>query len=494
VASDIQLLAEKAQVQQKFSYTIAYQPVEKLSLSVPRNLQGADKIEVSVDGQPLALAEPSEAGDKAGDPGPVLRRLVLPKARIGNCELVVRYPVALEKLLPEAGVTASVPLVMPADGKLTGNRALVTANAGVRVQLLEGPWTVVSPSVPQPEHRQGQQLAAAQRADRVALGIHLEDRDALGATVVERAWIQTVLLDSSRQDRAVWRFTSDQRELGLVLPAGVDAGRVELWLDRQRVEGTAVGGRLTVAIPGVFSQGSHWLEAAYRLPAGPVARGLLSLDLPHLGRDVWVRRLYWQLVLPRNEHVISTPAGMLPEFTWGWNGSFFGRNPSFEQPMLEVWSGGQRRTPVPSATSRYVYSSLHSVEHGELRTANRTLIVLLASLAVLVSGLVLIYVPVTRHPAALLLVAVVFCSLAAIYPEPTLLAAEAASLGLAATFLAALLQRSMMRRRTGARDSGSSLVNKASTQTLYPSSLESRPGSTGSNPAVAPVPTAGPQP
>jgi hypothetical protein len=493
VASEVQIFGQKALVQEKISYAIAYQPLDKVSLQVPRSLLGPDKVEITLDGQPLPLAEPADAADKPGDPGPVLRRLLLPSPRIGTCVLVVRYPIALEKLLPEAGISASVPLVMPMDGKLTGNRALVTANAGVRVQLLEGPWTVVDPSVPQLEHRQGQQLSAARRSDRVMLGIHLEDRDALGATTVERAWIQTVLLDGVRQDRAVLRFLSDQRELSLVVPAGVDPGKVEVWLDRRRVEGTPDGGKLTIGLPESFSQGSHWLDAAYRFPASQAARGSLSLDLPHLGRDVWVRRLYWQLVLPRNEHVIASPAGMLPEFTWGWNGSFFGRQPSFEQPMLEVWSGGQHRTPVPSATSRYVYSSLHVVERCDLRTANRTLIVLFASGMVLIGGLVLIYVPATRHPAALLLAAVVLGSLAAIYPEPTLLAAQAASLGLAATFLAALLQRIMLRRRSGSRESGSSLIDRASTQTLYPSPSGRHPGSTESKPAAIPVP-AGPPP
>jgi hypothetical protein len=494
VASEIQIAGQKARVQEKISYTIAYQPLDKVSLEVPRSLLGSDKVEISIEGQPLSLTEPAEAADKPGESGPVLRSLLLPSARIGTFELLVRYRIALEKLLPEAGISASVPLVMPKDGKLTGNRALVTASAGVRVQLLEGPWTVIDPSVPQLEHRQGQQLAASRRSDRVVLGIHLEDRDALGATTVERAWIQTLLMDGNREDRAVLRFTSDQHELSLVLPAGIDLGKVELWLDRQRVEGTPAGGKLTIDLPEGFSPGPHWLEAAYRFPAGQACRGLLTLDLPHLGRDVWVRRLYWQLVLPRNEHVVASPAGMLPEFTWGWNGNFFGRIPSFEQPTLEVWSGGQHRTPVPFATSRYVYSSLHMVDRCELRTANRTLIVLFASGMALIGGLVLIYVPATRHPAALLVVALVLGSLAALYPEPTLLAGQAASLGLAATFLAALLQRIMLRRRPGSRDSASVLVDSGSTQTLYPSLSGSRSGSTGTSPAVAPQPATGPQP
>jgi hypothetical protein len=122
------------------------------------------------------------------------------------------------------------------------------------------------------------------------------------------------------------------------------------------------------------------------------------------------------------------------------------------------------------------------------------LIVLLASAVALIAGLVLIYVPATRHPAALLLAAVVLGSFAVIYPEPTLLAAQAASLGLAATFLAAILQRIMLRRRPGAGDSASSLVDKGSTQTLYPSLSGSRPGSTESKPAMSSLPVAGPHP
>ena len=134
------------------------------------------------------------------------------------------------------------------------------------------------------------------------------------------------------------------------------------------------------------------------------------------------------------------------------------------------------------------------VDRCELRTANRTLIVLFASGMALIGGLVLIYVPATRHPATLLLVALVLGSLAALYPEPTLLAGQAASLGLAATFLAALLQRIMLRRRPGSRDPASVLVDSGSTQTLYPSLSGSRSGSTGTSPAVAPQPASGPHP
>ena len=72
---------------------------------------------------------------------------------------------------------------------------------------------------------------------------------------------------------------------------------------------------------------------------------------------------------------------------------------------------------------------------------------LLASGAALVAGLLLIYVPGSRHPAALLGAVVVLLGIGMLYPEPTLLFAQAVILGLALTLVAGLLERSVARRR-----------------------------------------------
>ena len=67
--------------------------------------------------------------------------------------------------------------------------------------------------------------------------------------------------------------------------------------------------------------------------------------------------------------------------------------------------------------------------------------------AALVAGLLLIYVPLSRHPATLLVVGVALLATGLIAPEPTLLLAQAASLGLALTLLAGMLERGVARRR-----------------------------------------------
>jgi hypothetical protein len=175
------------------------------------------------------------------------------------------------------------------------------------------------------------------------------------------------------------------------------------------------------------------------------------------------------LALPRDEHLVIGPKGLTSEFRWGWNGTFWGRIPVWEQADLEGWCGVPSADPgpAPGATSRYLFSSLGRVRECEVWTASRSLIVLSASAIALVAGLMLMYVPATRHPVALLTAAVALTSAALLHPGPTLLALEAASLGLALTLLAGLLQRSVARRRRMLLgEPSSSVLDKGSTQTL----------------------------
>jgi hypothetical protein len=72
---------------------------------------------------------------------------------------------------------------------------------------------------------------------------------------------------------------------------------------------------------------------------------------------------------------------------------------------------------------------------------SRSRLVLIASLPLLVIGLLLIYFPVTRHPALGLLIAVAVLAASLIDPEAGLLVAQAASVGLVLAVGAVLLAR-----------------------------------------------------
>ncbi len=115
------------QSNRRFSYTIAHEPVDHLTLAVPRALAAAGQIHVSCDGKPLSVTASADdlAGDDATAPAPM--RVALPEARIGTCELVVNYSVPLAALAPGQTIAITLPLVMPKDGKLLANNLTVRA-------------------------------------------------------------------------------------------------------------------------------------------------------------------------------------------------------------------------------------------------------------------------------------------------------------------------------------------------------------------------------
>lgn len=496
VTSEITLSEDKAEVRQTIAYAIAYEPLGELTIEVPWELAGPGALEVALDGQSLAPVPLPDQVEGPEEPGrPVRRRVVLPAAKIGKCELEIRYSIEVGELLPNRSVICEIPLVMPVEGKISSNKLYVAAPRGVEVRCRGErwrPWEVPTGRLP---WHGGLALIADERVGEVVLGAHHEG---LVSAVIERAWIQTCLIHETRRDRAVFCFTSDQDEVELVLPGGVNPRQVEVFLgsenveDRQRVRVQATSDEpLRIPLSGETGPRRRWLEVQYGFSDPRPEPGRLSLEFPRLGGEVWVQRIYWELVLPQDEHVIVGPEGLVPEHQWGWTGSFWGRKPLVEGGELEAWWGASRGTEVPKATSRYLFSSMGSVARCELRTANRWLIVLGASSVVLVAGLLLIYVPACRHPGALLAVAVLLGGAAVSYPGPALLALEAGSLGLALSLLAGLLYRALgPGRRAGLwREPASSVFDRNSTQTQYRPPTPGKPPSTQTVPAAISVPT-----
>ena len=170
--------------------------------------------------------------------------------------------------------------------------------------------------------------------------------------------------------------------------------------------------------------------------------GAMKFDFPTLGDDTWVRRAYWQLLLPPEQHLVVSPRELTGEFAWCWNFFYFGRKPVLSQVDLERVVGLRHpgSTPAPAGMNTYLFSSLGRIGPCEVVTASRTTIVFVASGLALLAGLLLIYVRAARHPVVLLVATAILAGLAAIYPELAMLAAQASAVGLALVLLAALLR------------------------------------------------------
>ena len=469
VETNVNLKHQTGEVRQRLSYTIAYEPADSLIVEVPKTLAELPLLEFELDGQTLSPVV-LEGQDNVG--GAVKMQIPLPTPRIGKCDLVVRYPIDIVDLLPETSITRNIPLVMPVGGELWRNRLYVSASPDLKVDLRSSQWKVSEGTIAGQKDLYSLQLFSVERTPNIDLSLSMGNQDSLGSTIASHVWIQTWLTQNARQDRAVFRFSSDQKEVELVVPWGVDIRKVELLFDGKQVKKRATPeGHLIIPLTNESGDSEHCLELQYNFSSPRLGYSPRLVDLPRLGRNAWVRRMYWQLVLPQNKHLIVTPPGLTQEFKWGWGGGFWGRQGLLEQRQLESWVGVQHRTMVPEATNRYLFGSFGPVRRCELRSVDRSLIVLVSSGLALAFGLLLIYVPITRHPVTILVGAIGLTAVGTLYPEPTLIVLQASCLGFGLALVAGLLERTMSKRHRAvvspAFGSVNSSMEKGSTQTQY---------------------------
>ena len=464
VFSQIDVNEQGGHVNVTLAYHVSHEPVNSLELDVPRTVADAGNLEISFEGTSLSPVEVGGGILSFDVDRPLLMRVDLPEPQIGRFELHIQYPLAVWRSISEQSTPLAVPLVMPADAALGTNEAVVKTTSAITVGQSGDVWTKPNDTTTSGPPGHELHLATDGRQSQLPLVAELVERHTPSSTIVERAWLQTWLTRSARQDRAVYRLTTSRRQLEIALPAGVDAAGVEVKLDGQPIpvetyfseDGDEEG--ILIRLSETESSDRHQLELRYDVPQGGARPGWLALEPPRLG-NVRMRHVYWQLLLPRDLHLVNVPSQFTPEYVWDWSGLYWGRRATMEQQELETWSGATVGTPAPAMANRYLFSSLGGTRHLSFRTASRASIVLAAAGAVLVVGLLLIYIPASRQPGILFAGCVVLLAMGIWYPEPTLLLAQAATLGLVLTLLAGLLRLITSPRRPSgvlARSSASS--------------------------------------
>jgi len=460
---------DQVQVEQDFTYNILFVPLSDLTIDMP-NLPSATTVEVRLDGQPVT-ATPAAATADATE-SRLLMRVPLSRPRLGEVRLSIAYQVATERLAPGASNSLELPLALPQDGELTGQEVIVTPRAGVVVRSApNSPWVAADDGRGSRRQRlRGLRLSNPDRAVSIPLVAQREGGAGADRAQVERLWIQTWLGRTSRQERVVALCSTIEPYLQLSLPTGVVRDELEATVDRVTViPRTTPDGKLEIPLTSeVNRRQRHVIELRYRFVEQTRTGSRLDLQPPRLVEDAWARRVYWQVVLPPDEHLILPPANLTHDFRWTWQGLGWRRQPSLEQFQLETWSGGQHLELVPAGTNRYLFSSQGVLSPIECGVVRRSSLVLIASGAALVLGLVLIYLPWSRHPVWLLLGSVILAATAAIAPETTLLIAQAAGLGFILAGLAGWLQRNMevRERPLAVMRPGSSIVQREALEYL----------------------------
>lgn len=448
VQTTIRVEQRSARVDQVFSCQVAHDALDQLRVAVPTELAGDDLMKFEHRGEPLPAAPDDSDPADAERPWRTYR-LLLPGPLIGSFEVEAHYEISLPSVPAAKRLTSTIPLVMPLADRLTGNRLTVSSVRDWSVDVLPGVWSVVPQTPTAPGGRRELSLTSDSSASLVELSLQPDPVSQSGDLIVERQWLQTWLTETSRQDRFVARFSTRSGQVELNIPRGAALGQLTLTLDGQAVNDPLVRQeRIILPLSGPPGE-THVVEARYHFAAPRPPRGAMSFDLPSLGPDAWVRRAYWQLVLPDDEQVVKTPAGFCSEMTFERRGLFWQRQPVVGQADLERWSGASPRGPLPPATNCFLYGSFGSVAKADVFTASRGLVFACASGAALAACFLLIYLPRGRLWTTLGLLAAALTA-AMLAPEQALVGFQAALPGFLLGGVGYLLARKLDRQSVSA--------------------------------------------
>lgn len=494
LTSDVSLTVSEqvVQVTETFTLQIAYVPLRSLVFTGPRALWESGKMQITADGTALPFGPVEDSTGNQADDSPVQMRVDLLENRLGTCSVRLQYviPVELAAETRTAEITVALLLPVPEEDVNVGPTSLhVVRPENLQVSLRGSDWT----EVPSAVSRAGQldfESSGALTPAQTVLALRRAASTRGTATVVHRAWWQTWLTASERRDRVAWRFSSSERDLRLLLPPNASLSNVEVACNKQPCSAT-VGkdGELIVRLPEAKGEALRVLELFCWMPRD-TGKGLVAtLEMPRIAGVDRVERLFWEIALPPNEHLINGPPSWVPEFHWQWQAGLLVRVPNEASTELEGWVGASRQENLPAAVNRYLFSTLGQVERVQVWTATRPLLAVTVIGPILLIGLLgLLYLDWMR-PVTLSVLGTLAAALSFVFPETAVLFAQLATLAFALLLLARLLQVRLPQRATLVTPQGGSTMVRAESPL---SDLMGPATSAGSHVTTATVPVAMP--
>jgi hypothetical protein len=229
----------------------------------------------------------------------------------------------------------------------------------------------------------------------VPLRLEFPGSDREPAGILDRGWVEAWEDGDGWQVRARYRVRNwHARPVTVRVPA--NWREVNVRLDDRLVNSQSSG---VYAVPVGTDSGSHLITISGRL-AGSVRTGITAPELVSFVGN----RIRWSVTPSAGSIVLDTTGGLTPAIRWGWASPLIGPSPEWTTDGLERWVATDRVTdrgsPDSLAGSSELLASVGWV------TVPRFVISVVASLAGLGLGLVLVGMPWTARRVGLFLIAV----------------------------------------------------------------------------------------
>jgi hypothetical protein len=435
----IRIDRQQMQVEQRLDYRVVHEPQRLFALLTPRELAAGGSLQVSLSGESLELVAAPEAG--ASSPTQTRLQFTTPTEQIGSFQVLVRYAIPL-RWDGQKPLAMTLPLVLPPDegeDQFEAQQLEFLLAEGLQIEPdAEGTAALSEPTAVGGDTADVYQWPNPPGVSKWTIQASLASESE--PTAVSQMWVQTWLTGQSRQERVALRLSTLQPTIRVRLPKGVRQSSVQTAIDGKEVQrAVRMPGVLAISLPASARGHECVLEVCYALDSPGQLLGVLIDELrPAEIVDAGApRRVYWQVVLPEDQHLVLPPADMAAEMTWATDRWHYARRPVMDQRQLEAWIDATPQDPPPLGVNEYLFGTLGRWPTFHVTCAHRRLIVPVASGLILAVGMALVHVRRLRTPGVLLSAAVVLAAAALAAPDFAMLAGQAAVLGLVVTIAAA---------------------------------------------------------
>lgn len=427
-------------IEQELSYSISYQRFSQLMIWVPTSWLPNCEYRLST-GETLqpVLTQSSE-------PGYQQVRLALDKSKSGVFQLRIRALVGSNELIRNNELT--IPLVRPAEDRLSRSRLQTRNLGGVDLSVVDPRWTREPGTGTLPL------WASPTVASDVRCEVKLFSETSSTGTTISRAWIQTTV-DAVGQQYHVARLQISgargklrfelplQSELMNTRVRGQEARAVRISEEENAYE---------ITLPTLLdstTESAMLFECEYSVSASQ-ANSLFrrtQFQPPDLGSAAW-REVVWELILPPDEYLLQSPAGLNPLYRWQRKGLLWSRVNSSDAESLAEWVGvdpDKNPSLDPVGWNKYTMSRFGGIPAVESTTIRRHLILAIGAGSALAATVLLLNWPVMRHVLVAWGVGTLLAVLSIWYSEPLILFLQPAIIGFVLGLISSIVQ--MLRRR-----------------------------------------------
>lgn len=441
---ELSMLEREFHVSQRIAYNVEYGRISRIHLQIPPRLAELtpqdfrpQSLKFSLNGETPLEAEWSGSNVSLDLPSP---------PRLGEFEIVVgEYAV---KRTPSPGdESLAVPIIRSLDQPYETVRLSVPDEQTMSLSVADPRWTHLTTVI------DGPQWITDQVVDSVDITLNRSLAQSPLRVMMTAALLQSETDEvGSLRTTATYLVPSSLRQLVTQLPEEGQNLQFE-WngepLPEDSVleeEGLPRQFRFNLPKSSAKSSPSR-LTIRYLLPPPENRRAPERIvPFPVFPEGVWIKHTWWELTLPRSQHLFVSPTSMTPQFQWQRDGFFWSRKPTvgfqeaksqiLQDSFLEPLAG----TDADSSGNVYAFDSFGSPPAVKYVSLSQSLIVFLGAGLTLTISFLLVKVPAARHPSLWMLVGLAVTAASLWYLEPMLLLLQPAAYGLVLPICAALLE------------------------------------------------------